>query len=95
LPYIKDKDRDRLDPTLEHTWPTGVHRCDSAENPGELNFQITMLCDDYLGNRGISYAVLNEVIGALECAKLEMYRRLVAPYEDKKIKENGDVYCSL
>jgi len=32
------------------------------------------------------------VIGALEACKLEFYRRAVVPYEDKKIKENGDVY---
>jgi hypothetical protein len=34
----------------------------------------------------------NDVIGALECCKLELYRRMVAPYENTKIKENGDVY---
>jgi broad-specificity NMP kinase len=36
--------------------------------------------------------VLNDVRGVLRCAQLEMYRRLIATYEDKKIKENGDVY---
>ena len=35
---------------------------------------------------------LNAIIGALECAKLELYRRVAAPYEDDKIIENGDVY---
>ena len=28
----------------------------------------------------------------LECAKLELYRRVAAPYEDEKIDQNGDVY---
>tara|TARA_Y100000296_G_C5178378_1_gene261563 strand:+ start:2143 stop:2556 length:414 start_codon:yes stop_codon:yes gene_type:complete len=32
------------------------------------------------------------ILGAVECAKLELYRRAVVPYEKKKIKENGDVY---
>jgi len=32
------------------------------------------------------------VTGVLECAKLELYRRIAAPYEDTKIEENGDVY---
>ena len=32
------------------------------------------------------------LIGVLECAKLELYRRVAAPYEDDKIDENGDVY---
>jgi len=27
----------------------------------------------------------------MECAKMEIYRRLVAPYEDRKIVQNGDV----
>jgi len=31
-------------------------------------------------------------MGVLECIKQEFYRRAVAPYEDKKKEENGDVY---
>ena len=38
-----------------------------------------------------NYEDYRNFIGELESAKLEIYRRLVAPYEDKKIKENGDV----
>jgi hypothetical protein len=51
------------------------------------------LVDGYLINKGpLRYAHLNEVIGAIECAKLELYRRVAAPYEDLKISEAGDVY---
>lgn len=35
-----------------------------------------------------------EALGALEATKLELYRRAIAPYEDRKIEENGDVYPS-
>ena len=42
-------------------------------------------------NWGERYAVYNELIGALECAKLELYRKRVAPYEEEKIAENGEV----
>ena len=69
--------------------------CASLENPessGELNYTITTLCSEYLRLKGVNYTNMNEVIGVLECAKLELYRRVVAPYEDIKIKENGDVY---
>ena len=59
---------------------------------GELNYIITKICDDYMKNRRFSYDVINEVIGVLECAKLELYRRIAAPYEDQKMVENGDVY---
>jgi len=50
-----------------------------------------MLCLDYLPPKP-SYSDYNALVGVLECAKLEFYRRAVAAYEDKKIKENGDVY---
>ncbi len=61
--------------------------------PGELNYYVTKCCWDYIvRSGGMSYSVLNEVMGVLECAKLEMYRRIGAPYEDKKIAENGDVF---
>jgi hypothetical protein len=62
------------------------------DNPGELNYLITCLCRDYIEQKGKRYLILNEVVGALECAKLELYRRVAAPYEDEKIAENGDVY---
>ena len=63
------------------------------QKPGELNYAITALVKDYLDDKGHSYTRYNEAIGVLECAKLELYRRLVSPYEDEKIKENGDVYA--
>lgn len=59
---------------------------------GELNFKITTIILDYLDKSGHNYSVMNEIVGALENAKTEFYRRVVAPYEDGKIIENGDVY---
>lgn len=64
-------------------------------NPGVLNYVISSLIDNYLSEAGVSYSNINEVIGVLECVKLELYRRIAAPYEDKKKEENGDVYQCL
>jgi hypothetical protein len=82
MPYVKKIDRARLDAGGEPT------------NTGELNYVITRQLDAYLARKGVRYANLNEVVGVLECAKLEIYRRIVAIYEDRKIAdpENGDVY---
>lgn len=33
---------------------------------------------------------LNNIV-CHRCAKQEFYRRVLSPYEDKKIKENGDI----
>lgn len=63
-----------------------------AAGPGVLNYQITKLIDDYLQRKGLRYRNINEVIGVLECAKQELYRRVAAPYEDLKRDENGDVF---
>jgi len=61
------------------------------ENAGELNFLITHLINNYISFKGEKYQHYNDVIGALEGAKLEIYRRSIAPYEDGKIEENGDI----
>jgi hypothetical protein len=62
------------------------------ENAGELNYAFTYLINYYLGLRGKSYQTFNDIIGALEGAKLEVYRRVAVPYEEIKRAERGDVY---
>jgi len=80
MPYIKQDDRDALE--------TGA----PIETVGELNYTLTMVLKTYMLEHGLSYAVINDIIGALEGAKLEFYRRVVVPYENAKMAENGDVY---
>lgn len=62
---------------------------------GELNYQISKLLNDFVQMKGMSYATVNEAMGALECAKLEFYRRVVAPYEKLKAIQNGEVFTCL
>jgi len=62
-----------------------------AATSGELNYQISMLVSAFIEDNGKQYSTFNDVIGALEGAKLEVYRRKVAEYEDEKINENGDI----
>lgn len=61
---------------------------------GDLNYCISSLCAIKLDGN-LSYAKINEMIGVLECAKQELYRRVAAPYEDIKCKQNGDVYYDV
>lgn len=81
MPYIPQERRDALD--LAN---------DVMLSSGELNYLISKLCKEYVRMFGMSYKTLNEVIGVLECAKTEFYRRVVEPYENKKIVDNGDIY---
>lgn len=82
MPYIDRIKRQGLTPVTP----------DPATNAGELNFQVTCLIQDYVKNHGLKYETLNAVVGALESAKAEFQRRVVAPYEDEKRGLNGDVY---
>lgn len=78
MPYIKKEQRERV--LSEKVF----------EGCGDLNFAINDLISEYIDQHKFCYQTCNDVVGALECAKLEIYRRLVAPYEDEKILENGD-----
>lgn len=62
--------------------------------PGDLNYLVSAMIDGYIAKNGMSYQTLNDVMGALEGAKMEFYRRVVVPYEDEKRRSNGDVYTS-
>lgn len=80
MPYINKHDRVSVQ--------EGFRRPETA---GELNFLITTIIKDYYDDEPC-YQTINDIVGALEGAKLEFYRRVAAPYEDTKITENGDVY---
>lgn len=87
MPYIKQTRREFLNrQKLDKL-------AGSVGNIGEINYIITKLLNDYLNSFSVpySYQDLNEVIGVLECAKLEFYRILVASYEEIKMVENGPV----
>lgn len=87
MPYIQRKERLKFDASISSL-------SDSIANIGELNYCITSLVARYLYLKSFpqDYAAYSAAIGVLECAKLELYRRRVAGYEDTKRMENGDVY---
>lgn len=87
MPYIKQENRDKIDPLINPL----IDELFKNRNPGDLNYVISRICWS-LFETDISYKNGNEIVGVLECAKLEFYRRLLSAYEDQKRKENGDIY---
>lgn len=83
MPYITQDARDQ------------ISNGKPAENAGELNYSLTKLALDYLDLNGLNYQTINDIIGALEGAKLEFNRRVTAPYENGKIESNGDIFPEL
>lgn len=86
MPYIAKPERESLSDLTDLMEDTLIN------DPGELNYLITSLVISYITARPESYKIYNDAIGALESAKLELYRRKVIPYENLKIQTNGDVY---
>ena len=84
MPYIPQKAREPLDPYIGDLG-------DYINDVGQLNYAISQLCIEFAARQGSNYAAFNATIGVLESAKLELYRRHVAPYEDIKMAENGDL----
>jgi len=90
MPYITENRREKLRHALI-TLGDAIDELDGF-NAGDLNYLFTCLIQEYVFvQNGLNYQHINDVIGALEGAKAEFYRRVAAPYEEKKIKENGDV----
>lgn len=85
MPYIKGGwKREELDKLAKQILLNG-------KITGNLNYLLFKLCRLYIKESGESYAAYKNFLGELEAAKLEIYRRQVAPYEDKKAEENGDI----
>lgn len=93
MPYINKQDKEILDelmkPLLERFKQAGV----PLAYDGEMNYVITKLLLNFYD--GYGYQAYNRAMGVLECAKQEFYRRKIAPYEDEKIKQNGDIICGI
>ena len=84
MPYIKKADRPKF-------ITSALDIAEKAECAGDLNYAITVILHSYLKRKGVKYANVNELIGMMECCKLELYRKVGAPYEDLKVMQNGDV----
>ena len=70
--------------------------CGCLEHPpieaGQLAYQVTRDCLQWLDRqpkRG--FLAFATMIGVLICVVLEIYRRVIAKYEDVAIQRNGDV----
>jgi len=83
MPYINPSARIQLTYEIDQL-------VKKLSTPGEVNYVFSSVIWR-LFDAQPSYAKANELLGVLEAVKQEFYRRKVAPYEDAKIKENGDL----
>ena len=94
MPYIKQHIRGKIDEQIKSLGEEIKSAAEFYEThvDGTLNYTITRLIGEVYGPiESLKYHDFNEIIGMLECCKLEFYRKQCAPYEDIKLKENGSV----
>ena len=90
MPYLEQEDKKKFDPHFAGAL-TYLQKLDIKDFVGHLNYMVFKTVKFWIKRNGKKYFIFAAVIGTMICCVLEIYRRLVAPYEDKKIKENGDV----
>lgn len=82
MPYVKKEQRPELDDIVWLMEKRGI-RAD-----GDLNYILFRYCKYYVPK---SYNSIKNFLGELNEAAEEIRRRILAPYEEEKIKESGDV----
>jgi hypothetical protein len=81
MPYISKVNRQRLTPQVV------------PESAGELSYSISQLIKRFLENGDdVNFQKHAMVVGVLYSLAFEYQRRILSPYEDSKIEENGDVW---
>ena len=90
MPYINKEGpagRKHWDPLIQPLIQD-LKKLPPEEVDGVVNYIVTKILKKTYPARYYHY---NKAIGVLECIKQEFYRRVVAPYEDTKMQETGDI----
>lgn len=100
MPYIKPERRKELNPILQRLWDEIVLVRDAKEEnytktldeiKGEVNYCFTKILVSMLDRYGTRYHILSSIHGVVVDAGDEFARIFMAPYEDEKRAESGEV----
>ena len=96
MPYIDEQERVELDSQIDNMILAIRNNKTNLNNPhdfsnylGRINYCFSRII--YGVMRDVSYRNIAMVTGVLENIKQEYYRRVAEPYEDIKIRQNGDI----
>jgi len=78
MPYILKKDREAAK--------------DMFKDSGDFAYKLTTVYLEYLEQNGLRFKYFASLVGVVVLSLLELWRRVICPYEDRKRMENGDVY---
>jgi hypothetical protein len=84
MPYISKDSRHKFDKAIKELSTYISHK-------GDLNYVISEIVGQLLLKGEIGYTTISNWIDGVHGAERELTRRLLNPYEDLKIEQNGDV----
>lgn len=90
MPYIAKADRPKFDSLIEDVVDALTDHGYKPADEGEVNYFISSVIWK-LFDMNKKYKTANTLSGVISCVDKEFYRRKVGPYEDEKIKSNGDL----
>lgn len=91
MPYLLKKDKEKVIDNGGLELENHYSKLSAQDFAGNLNYLNFWLIKNWIKKNGKKYWIFALFVGTLVCCVLEVYRRLVAPYEEEKIQSSGDV----
>ena len=91
MPYLKKYDKEKVIDNGGLELENYYSNLKPQEFAGHLNYLNYKLVKSWIKKNGQRYWILALIVGTLICCVFEIYRRIVAPYEQSVIEKNGDV----
>ncbi len=88
MPYIDQYKRPKFDKAIQESLKA---LSKDQFSVGDINYLFSSIIWKAWEKMGGGYTNANNLIGVLECIKLELYRRPISNYENEKIISNGDI----
>jgi hypothetical protein len=88
MPYIKQEKRKCWDPLLKLL---AIEMEKHKAVKGDLNYICFVLGREFIHQNGFNYQSISDSVDGVRGASVELGRRILDPYEDKKRTENGDI----
>lgn len=91
MPYLTSENKSSIDNQGGLDVYNKLASMELKDFAGALNYLNYRIVKEYIAKNGKRYFTCAVIIGTLICCVLEIYRRIIAGYEDECINRNGDV----